>query len=186
MRMEKVKTTALAAITALLVLPGMIFGGKANQERNPATQHAAASVETGDYVPGSPASRPSGDDAHAETKIRGKITKIEERLLAAASRSVSDPNASVSDSDVPDGTAAKKQKQVQFHVEADADSGSIADQAIVRIRAETEIYRKVDNKLVAATAQELQEGSEVEVFFHGPLPEMYPIQGNAGKIIILK
>lgn len=146
----------------------------------------ATSYDNGNIVPGSSAKGASPqlpNDNILEGKIRGKITNIEE-MNTLAYPSVSNPDFPVTDSD-PGRAVTNKQKFVQFYVEAQANSGSVADKALVRVNASTKIFKQKGKELITATVQELQKGTEVEVIFVGPMPDTFPIQGNAGKIIIL-
>ena len=70
-------------------------------------------------------------------------------------------------------------------VEGKLEDDTQVDKASVSVRAKTKIFvLKNGETLEKADYSFLQEGQEVEVIFTGPVRESYPVQADAGKIII--
>lgn len=70
-------------------------------------------------------------------------------------------------------------------VEGKLEDDTQVDKASVSVTAKTKIFvLKNGETLEKADYSFLQEGQEVEVIFTGPVRESYPVQADAGKIII--
>lgn len=67
-------------------------------------------------------------------------------------------------------------------VEGDIEEDTFYDKASVRIDSKTEIKGNTNSKL---SIEDIAVGDLVEVIFHGPVAESYPVQGNAGLIRIV-
>ncbi len=59
--------------------------------------------------------------------------------------------------------------------------GAVSDKAVVNVTKETAIF-DADGK--ASTPDKLQVGTEVKVWFAGPVAESYPVQGTASAVQI--
>lgn len=93
-----------------------------------------------------------------EPGIRGTITRIEPGVGAAPS--------SVLVEETPGGL----------------DSGG--NKAMLRVPAETRIYRRTREGIVPGTFAELKAGMRVSGWFEGPVMESFPLQGTAGALVI--
>ena len=93
-----------------------------------------------------------------EPGIRGTITRIEPGLGAAPS--------SLLVEEIPGGL----------------DSGG--NKAMLRVPAETRIYRRTREGIVPGTFAELKAGMRVSGWFEGPVMESFPLQGTAGTLLI--
>ena len=93
-----------------------------------------------------------------EPGIRGTITRIEPGVGAAPS--------SVLVEEIAGGL----------------DSGG--NKAMLRVPAETRIYRRTREGIVPGTFAELKAGMRVSGWFEGPVMESFPLQGTAGTLLI--
>ncbi len=59
--------------------------------------------------------------------------------------------------------------------------GAVSDKAVVKVTKETAIF---DADGMASTPDKLQVGTEVKVWFAGPVAESYPVQGTASAVQI--
>jgi beta-N-acetylhexosaminidase len=60
------------------------------------------------------------------------------------------------------------------------------DRALVTVRSSTRIYQQNGERLVKARYAHIRQSSVLEVWFTGPVAESYPVQADAGTIVILK
>lgn len=60
------------------------------------------------------------------------------------------------------------------------------DKASVRITRSTKLLERKDGREVAIKFEDLKVGQRVEAAFDGPVAESYPVQTNAGRIVVLR
>lgn len=60
------------------------------------------------------------------------------------------------------------------------------DKARVRITRSTKLLERKDGREVAIKFEDLKVGQRVEAAFDGPVAESYPVQTNAGRIVVLR
>ena len=60
------------------------------------------------------------------------------------------------------------------------------DKASVRITRSTKLLERKDGREVAIKFEDLKVGQRVEAAFDGPVAESYPVQTNAGRLVVLK
>ncbi len=60
------------------------------------------------------------------------------------------------------------------------------DKASVRITKSTKLLERKDGREVAIKFEDLKVGQRVEAAFDGPVAESYPVQTNAGRLVVLK
>jgi len=60
------------------------------------------------------------------------------------------------------------------------------DKASVRITKSTKLLQRKDGREVAIKFEDLKVGQRVEAAFDGPVAESYPVQTNAGRLVVLK
>ena len=70
-------------------------------------------------------------------------------------------------------------------VEGKKDADTIYDKASVTIKNTTKILRVEGEQLKEAKLEDLKVGTMVEITFTGPVKESYPVQADAGKVVIL-
>jgi beta-N-acetylhexosaminidase len=60
------------------------------------------------------------------------------------------------------------------------------DRALVTITGSTRIYQQSGERLLKAKYHQIRYGSVIEVWFTGPVAESYPVQAEAGFVVILE
>ncbi|MFO0878852.1 MAG: hypothetical protein U0840_16040 [Gemmataceae bacterium] len=82
---------------------------------------------------------------------------------------------------------AGKGKQIigVMRVEGVKEADTQVDKAMVRLTRTTKLYRWVEGKKKEIRAEDLKKGSRVQCNFSGPVAESYPVQGNAGEVLLL-
>jgi hypothetical protein len=71
-------------------------------------------------------------------------------------------------------------------IEGKVEKDTSVDKASARVTAKTSIFRMEDGKKVAGKFSDLKVGQTVEASFTGAVSESYPVQGEAGEIVILQ
>lgn len=71
-------------------------------------------------------------------------------------------------------------------VEGKKDKDVPFDKAMVKVTKATKVFKRVGGELKPATFEDLRGGTNVEIWFDGPVAESFPVQANAGRIIITK
>lgn len=69
-------------------------------------------------------------------------------------------------------------------VEEEPDDSSGSAKAYVDLRDETELYKQKGQHLQTFERSELREGQVVRVWFRGPVLESYPVQAQAGVLVV--
>lgn len=73
-----------------------------------------------------------------------------------------------------------------LRVEGKQESDTGFDKAMIRILASTKLEKLVKGKQVPASISEFKDGCHVEAGFEGPIAESYPVQANAGWVLLLE
>jgi hypothetical protein len=140
----------------------------------------------GNFIPGQSGNGVNDYSISEQAGIRGTITQVVEVQETIYKQSGIQQNASSSVTNKDTNWVESNNIINVIQVEAKADSGSLYDKAHVRLRDTTKIYKQKGDQLVPGSKEELKKGGEIEVYFVGPVPETYPVQANAGKIIIME
>jgi beta-N-acetylhexosaminidase len=74
---------------------------------------------------------------------------------------------------------------ISILVEGVVDPDTQYDKASLRVDNETEVLRLESYGPVRASRDDLERGRQVEAWIVGPVAESYPVQGYAGRIVIL-
>ena len=123
------------------------------------------------------------------------MRRLAQPLLVAASFaaciacacSVHDSRGAMSASSMPAGPASIRgtvtavEAPQRIRVEADPAAASGSDKAVVTLGRDTRILHR-DGR--ATGASDIAAGSVVSVWFTGPVRESYPVQADAGTVVI--
>jgi beta-N-acetylhexosaminidase len=60
------------------------------------------------------------------------------------------------------------------------------DRAMVRLQADTKVYRWAEGKKKDAKVEDLKAGQKVQCVFTGPVAESYPVQATGKEVLILE
>jgi len=60
------------------------------------------------------------------------------------------------------------------------------DKAHVRVTKSTKLLARKDGREVAIKFEDLKVGQRAEASFDGPVAESYPVQTNAGRLVVLR
>lgn len=70
-------------------------------------------------------------------------------------------------------------------VEGQKESDTQYDKASVKVPGKAKVYTMRDGKKAKAAPLDLKSGQRVEIKFVGPVAESYPVQAEAGEVVIL-
>lgn len=88
---------------------------------------------------------------------------------------------------ITDVTIKDERKNIGWlRVEGTLESDTGFDKAMMRITETTKLERKVKGKSLPASISEFKKGDQVEAGFEGPVAESYPVQANAGWVLLLE
>lgn len=193
--MSKKNVMKIVTVAALFVvmlsgtaLASKGIGGGAAPTKKPAapvasTNPGAVDTNGQGFVSG------KGDNDTSDADIHGVITQVMKGTRPdTAAKEKPDPNTTVQSDNDARPSSQEGDDIVMILVEAaDGESSSTVstfDKALTRITDETKIVKMKNGVQESASTADLKVGVKVEVVFTGPIAESYPVQVDAGTIII--
>ncbi len=114
--------------------------------------------------------------------VLGFITIDQSQAAMAANKRKPDIRGSITSVSITDQTKNLGHMRVEGKVESDTGF----DKAMIRILAVTKLEKIEKGKPMPASISEFKEGCLVEAGFEGPVAESYPVQANAGWVLLLE
>jgi hypothetical protein len=191
--MSKKNVLKIVTVAALLVvvlsgtaLASKGIGGGAAPSKKPAapvvnTNPGAVDTNGEGLVSG------KGDNETSDADIHGVITQVMKGTHPdTAANEKPDPNTSVQSDNGASPPSQEGDDIVMILVEAAEGESTVSayDKALTRITNETKIVKMKNGVQESASTADLKVGVMVEVVFTGPIAESYPVQVDAGVIII--
>lgn len=193
--MSKKNVLKIVTVAALLVvvlsgtaLASKGIGGGAAPSKKPAAPVVNTNPGAVDTNGGGLGSLNASNET-SDVDIRGTITEVMKGTRPdTAAKAKPDPNTTVQSDNDASQSSQEGDDIVMILVEAaDGESSSTVstfDKALTRITDETKIVKMKNGVQESASAADLKVGVMVEVLFTGPIAESYPVQVDAGVIII--
>jgi hypothetical protein len=191
--MSKKNVLKIVTVAALLVvvlsgtaLASKGIGGGAAPSKKPAapvvnTNPGAVDTNGEGLVSG------KGDNETSDADIHGVITQVMKGTHPdTAAKEKPDPNTSVQSDNGASPPSQEGDDIRMILVEAAEGESTVSayDKALTRITDETKIVKMKNGVQESASTADLKVGVMVEVVFTGPIAESYPVQVDAGVIII--
>jgi hypothetical protein len=191
--MSKKNVLKIVTVAALLVvvlsgtaLASKGIGGGAAPSKKPAapvvnTNPGAVDTNGEGLVSG------KGDNETSDADIHGVITQVMKGTHPdTAAKEKPDPNTSVQSDNGASPPSQEGDDIRMILVEAAEGESKVSayDKALTRITDETKIVKMKNGVQESASTADLKVGVMVEVVFTGPIAESYPVQVDAGVIII--
>ncbi len=114
--------------------------------------------------------------------VLGLITIGQNQVCMAVDKRKADIRGIITNVSIAD----EKKNLGHLRVEGKIESDTGFDKAMIRVTATTKLERSLKGKLVSASISEFKEGCHVEAGFEGPIAESYPVQVNAGWLLLLE
>jgi beta-N-acetylhexosaminidase len=114
--------------------------------------------------------------------VLGFITIGQNQVCMAVDKRKADIRGIITSVSITD----EKKNLGRLRVEGKIESDTGFDKAMIRVTATTKLERSVKGKSVPASISEFKEGLQVEAGFEGPVAESYPVQVNAGWLLLLE
>jgi beta-N-acetylhexosaminidase len=114
--------------------------------------------------------------------VLGLVTIGQNQVCLAVDKRKADIRGTITSVSLTD----EKKNLGRLRVEGKIESDTGFDKAMIRVTATTKLEKWLKGKLVSASISEFKEGCQVEAGFEGPIAESYPVQVNAGWLLLLE